>query len=870
MAFNTGNPVPSNDAKDLSDNAENFDDAVNTQSDTWQDRLAITRDTVNGRIKRMGYAVPITYAGGELFTVNDNVKTVDESGVVYAPLPSALPFTTSGTWGGDDDTRFFVVQGITNDQSINDPSKDYWFATVAEFESSTIEFPDDKIINTLEFSAGNGGGASYKKISGTGAANGYSTIASASVSQSIVINETHPTVNQLGWAGLKEDPANIITQINNGITFKVPQRLFGIGSISSGWAAAEKFPIVIYGDSTTDGRISTTNGVDEMTQYNSILRNDGSGDVPNGADYDHDETEAPNAYPSVLQRIARERYSSTNLRIYNAGYRGKAISDGWATDNVYNAIYNNPQYTDAKVILINFGINDSFFDDLTELRTDTYVNTKALMLDAYARGIQPILCTTNPFSSSSDTGSDYADHEEVVKIIDEVKRALSVEFGTELIDLGADLRNFIRYNNDGYSTDFVIPDNVHFADLGHLKQAEILFCKYLGKQTVLATGDNTIFVDGSDPVFNYDLSISAATTLAYARGQNEKARFTAFVGGTYPNLDGEDYCDLWIWNEEPNHALTYLNVRNLNWFPGGISNLNLAPQMEFTSNKFSAALLDETYYNAQTPGFFGNPIANVTDQEFYMGRLKYGLNRVKISIPVGGSAELANMGGTIPLGYFKLSKHQLADWSSNFLNNVTGDNSGVYSQQEVVSAVADTPSSGDFYSVKPIVKSDSYASLNKVGDKINIRTKFDVPDNGMGVCLLSNKLDSSAAPYDALDNLKNTFFGSSLYLYVNNSGNLAMRGVKEDGVDYLSPTAFSITKTAANGRIIDVEIELTSASLVTITVKLDGVADANVPTIGMVGLANVLSGVVGGTFQNTAITTTGSVRAETQFKITPS
>ena len=113
--FNTGNPVPSTDAKDLSDNAENFDSAVNTQVDTWDDRLGVTRDTVTGRLKKMGYAVPIIYAGGELFTVNDNVKTVDEGGIIYAPVPSALPFTTSGTWLGDDDARFFVVQGLTSD-----------------------------------------------------------------------------------------------------------------------------------------------------------------------------------------------------------------------------------------------------------------------------------------------------------------------------------------------------------------------------------------------------------------------------------------------------------------------------------------------------------------------------------------------------------------------------------------------------------------------------------------------------------------------------------------------------------------------------------------------------------------------------------
>ena len=135
MAFNTGNPVPSTASEDLSDNAENFDSAVNTQADTWQDRLGVTRDTVNGRIKKMGFAAPVTYAGGISFATNDNVKTVDEAGIIYAPLPSALPFTTSGTWGGDDDARFFIVQGLTPEKA----DERYFLAlnSVVDMQSAT-------------------------------------------------------------------------------------------------------------------------------------------------------------------------------------------------------------------------------------------------------------------------------------------------------------------------------------------------------------------------------------------------------------------------------------------------------------------------------------------------------------------------------------------------------------------------------------------------------------------------------------------------------------------------------------------------------------------------------------------------------------
>lgn len=178
--FNTGNPVGSTAAKDLSDNASNFDDAVNLQSDTWTDRFAVERDTVNGRIKKMGFAVPVNYAASIVFNVGDNVKTVEYDGVIYAPLPSALPFTTSGTFNGDDDTRFFVVQGDTDNALILNLSQSYIFNTVADFKASDIEFPDGKSIHL------NDRGTDFIKITGTGTGNDENIIASNVVNQSVV------------------------------------------------------------------------------------------------------------------------------------------------------------------------------------------------------------------------------------------------------------------------------------------------------------------------------------------------------------------------------------------------------------------------------------------------------------------------------------------------------------------------------------------------------------------------------------------------------------------------------------------------------------------------------------------------------------
>ena len=46
--YNTGNPVPSTNAKDFVDNVENLDTAVNSTEATWTDRLGVERPTIAG------------------------------------------------------------------------------------------------------------------------------------------------------------------------------------------------------------------------------------------------------------------------------------------------------------------------------------------------------------------------------------------------------------------------------------------------------------------------------------------------------------------------------------------------------------------------------------------------------------------------------------------------------------------------------------------------------------------------------------------------------------------------------------------------------------------------------------------------------
>jgi hypothetical protein len=113
--YNTGNPIGSTDARDLYDNAENLDHAVNSNLPAFTDRLGVSRRTFRGIedsaavvLAGLGYAVPVPYTAGISLTLP--TQTVEYSGEVYAPVFGALPFTTSGVF---ESANFRLIQGLT-------------------------------------------------------------------------------------------------------------------------------------------------------------------------------------------------------------------------------------------------------------------------------------------------------------------------------------------------------------------------------------------------------------------------------------------------------------------------------------------------------------------------------------------------------------------------------------------------------------------------------------------------------------------------------------------------------------------------------------------------------------------------------------
>ncbi|HCT8055048.1 TPA: hypothetical protein OT937_003115 [Pseudomonas aeruginosa] len=121
--YATGNPLGSKDPRDLYENAENFDAAMNDRGNTtWNDRFGVTRPTLKGYEEQFNSFLagsgfenpPLIYVDGSPLTVDRATQIIDRGGNLYSvKLPSSFPVVLSGNW--PEDEGLLVVRG---DQSL--------------------------------------------------------------------------------------------------------------------------------------------------------------------------------------------------------------------------------------------------------------------------------------------------------------------------------------------------------------------------------------------------------------------------------------------------------------------------------------------------------------------------------------------------------------------------------------------------------------------------------------------------------------------------------------------------------------------------------------------------------------------------------
>lgn len=104
--YDTGNPIGSTAAKDLYDNAQNFDLLLLGPLRSYPDRLGVQRSSWAGFQQQFDdfllnsgfvFTTPSTYAAG--ITLNERNEVFAKEGAYYSAGPSlTLPYTTTGNW----------------------------------------------------------------------------------------------------------------------------------------------------------------------------------------------------------------------------------------------------------------------------------------------------------------------------------------------------------------------------------------------------------------------------------------------------------------------------------------------------------------------------------------------------------------------------------------------------------------------------------------------------------------------------------------------------------------------------------------------------------------------------------------------------
>lgn len=323
-----------------------------------------------------------------------------------------------------------------------------------------------------------------------------------------------------------------------------PQTIHTFNDAWTEWLAGNKFPVAFFGDSTVDG--SNTTGWVRNTLGTDNL--------------------SPNAFSRRLEELLREATGNANMRIYNAGFSGQTAK--WAETVLDQEFGEGSAYSDVHMIGIGFGINDRLGYENEKAYREGFKRSVTNMIHwCFAKGIQPFLMTAQaviePGVLTQYAGTyPMRTSEHIETVANEVKRELAAEYGLQLVDLTRYTERFLQYSS--VSVKQIISDKLHFGDIGHQYEAEVLFAHF-SPRTIVVDGDAKIdyssqkvfgcvpedwvtmpdepewpfklYVDHPKPD-NADMSILAAWVFVNAK---RKLTLKAFTGGslhTYVKLNG--------------------------------------------------------------------------------------------------------------------------------------------------------------------------------------------------------------------------------------------------------------------------------------------------------------------------------------------
>lgn len=531
------------------------------------------------------------------------------TGLQVMSIVDATDATLLDPVSADVAARVAALEGLPDavealEQIVGQPRR-LTFSTLAQARAANVPLNVDIMTILGENAPGDGRGGDYSRVGASGP--GRLTFTSAD--------------GQL-WQEVRLTPRYLLGQVMAKMQQGVAVRL------------------ACYGDSQTDGTGSTgfspnpTNGADAM------------GVIPVGNTNHTDE--APNAWPARLRSILREMYRNPNIQVWNAGYGGQRMANGWALRWYDTAITNNPAYGVPDACFIMFGANDITLIDNTVSPaqfTQAHIDqTRILARKMLAAGTLPILLTGIPIFTTVAAGMNRSSVT-LSREINAAKIELARDLGIPCFDTDMPMRRWFEFNDDDRHWGNVQSDGLHggdplqafiACDVARRLFRDIVEIDAAKPARILQLDSRTDYKGG--PVFGYlDTAIGGRQGTASVLVNNTPGSSSGFTAG-------EEVLRAWVWNEAPDASCLYRHHDN-----DGCVNKDTAAKI-VVSDRMSGAIL----YNDAVPnsGFISSPYKSV-DRPGFITQLTYGLNYVSLRAP-------SDLNAYFRYGWFELAPNWAA------------------------------------------------------------------------------------------------------------------------------------------------------------------------------------------------------------------
>ncbi|WP_097495928.1 SGNH/GDSL hydrolase family protein [Escherichia coli] len=479
------------------------------------------------------------------------------------------------------------------------------------------------------------------------------------------------------------------------------------------WAAkmhaGETVIITSYADSTGDG-----NGSTGWTANPTVPVTGFPWSTAPVANSDHN-AEAPNAWPIKLQTILRQYHRNNNISVYNAGYSGQQMQNGWANYYFEKAVLQNPYIpSNPDIVIISFGLND--ITDAGSKVTEHIAQTIEVMKKVIAAGATPVLttCDANWRSYNGwNSGSSGRDNEEAAAQINAAKKYMAEVLGVSIIDQDFMQKTWMSKNSD-YSNQYELqPDGLHWGDTGHAMKAAFVAQSFM-PDILRCYGTDIERICWMDSRMRYAKNYTSSWVPASGE---EGYRYSRFPRIWY--IQAADYAgsevifDFFVWSEGNQDSLLYRNFGNSNI--GSAYAAEQLPRVRVFSLGSTTA-----YYDKELPDT-GEDEAyiNATDRPFYLTKLRYGLNRIQLIAPSTSGV------GAFWGGWFEFNPFWKAKATFGYVNNYGAPNYVQVNALEKTGPLdfrfeADTANNRVAFMNPEMFDGTNCADIGQVGDKVEI------------------------------------------------------------------------------------------------------------------------------------------------------